>query len=123
MLILDFFFGLLRAALRLLLLALAALVGLGVLGLGLLAGLAWLLVNLLRGRRPHLALRGHWQTWRSFGRGWGSSAAGAGSLWPRRRPAGTDEDTKPAPPLAGRVAPPGPVVDVEFREPSQRQDP
>ncbi len=121
--ILDFFLGLLRTALRLLFLALAALVALALLGLGLVALTVWVLLNLLRGRKPQMVMRGRFQNWRSFGRTWGSAAAGPGAIWPRRRQEGADETPASTPPLAGRIAPPGPVVDVEFREPSERRGP
>lgn len=119
--LLDFFLGLLRTALRLLFLALAALLALGLLGMGLLALSVWVLLNLLRGRRPRLAMQGQFHHWRAFGRRWGPGAKAADSFWPRRGAADTEPAREPTPPLAGRIAPPGPVVDVEFREPSDRR--
>ncbi len=114
----DLITGALRTALRLILWTLATLLALVVLSLGLVALIAWALVNLLLGRRPQLTVRGRFADLRRFGGAFGQGGFKTQDLWPQPPGPAQQADAAPAQdtPLSSRLVRPQPICDVQARD-------
>lgn len=100
------------SVLKFLLWSVAVLAGLAFVSLALALLLVWLVLNRLLGRTPQVTFSGRLQNLRQFEARFRSSAFKTGRVRPDAAPRTAEGD----PPVARRIHPPGPVVDVQARD-------